>query len=205
MRALRLYAGPRAMRQIARDGLQAADIGTVAGAAGGPKGLILGPLDRFVFGQWLAQSAQQVHLVGASIGAWRMATACLEDNLAAFARLEYDYIHQDFELGPGIKRPTPDMVSELFGRNLRAFYGSRAAQVLGHPRYRLHVVTARGRHLLGRDHGWRTPVGYLGAFLTNSVHRRAMGAWLERVVFSSAGAALPFDSRDYRTRQVALS
>lgn len=32
-----------------------------------------------------------------------------------------------------------------------------------------------------------------------------MGAWLERVVFSSGGAALPFGTRDYRTRQVALS
>jgi len=205
MRALRLYAGPRAMRRIARDGLQAGDIGTIAGAAGGPKGLILGPLDRFVFGQWLATSTQPVHLVGASIGAWRMATACLDDSVSAFEHLEHDYIRQDYELAPGQSRPTPDMVSEMFGRNLMAFYGPRAAEVLQHPRYRLHVVTARGRHMLGREHGWRTPLGYLGAFLTNSVHRKAMGAWLERVVFSSAGAALPFDSGDYRTRQVALS
>src|SRR6185369_13882739 len=50
---------------------------------------------------------------------------------------------------------------------------------------------------------------YLGAFVTNTMHRRAMGAWLERVVFSSAGdgatAALPFGTADYRTRQVALT
>lgn len=32
-----------------------------------------------------------------------------------------------------------------------------------------------------------------------------MGAWLERVVFSTRAAALPFASSDYRTRQVALS
>ncbi len=193
------------MRRISQDGLRSTDIGTMAGAAGGPKGLILGPLDRFIFGQWLAQSTHVVHLVGASIGAWRMATACLDNNVAAFEQLERDYIRQEFALAPGQKRPTPDMVSELFGRNLLAFYGPRAAQVLAHPRYRLHVVTSRGRHLLGREHGLRTPLGYLGAFLTNSVHRKAMGAWLERVVFSSAGAALPFDSTDYRTRQVVLS
>ena len=205
MRALRLYAGPAAMARIARHGLQSTDIGTMAGAAGGPKGLILGPLDRFLFGQWLPQNGQPLDLVGASIGAWRMATACLEDPVAGFERLEHDYIHQDYALAPGQKRPTPDMVSETCGRNLQAFYGPRAAQVLSHPRYRLHVVTARGRHLLGREHAWGTPLGYLAAFLTNSVHRRAMGAWLERVVFSSAGAALPFDGSDYRTRQVPLS
>ena len=32
-----------------------------------------------------------------------------------------------------------------------------------------------------------------------------MGAWLERVVFSSQQAPLPFATSDYRTRQVALS
>jgi len=42
---------------------------TIAGAAGGAKGLILGPLDRFLFGQWLPQNSQAVDLVGASIGA----------------------------------------------------------------------------------------------------------------------------------------
>jgi hypothetical protein len=80
--------------------LQPADICTVPGAAGGPKGLILGPLDRFIFGQWLPQSCQPVHLVGASIGAWRMATACLNHPVAAFERLEHDYIHQHYHLEP---------------------------------------------------------------------------------------------------------
>ncbi|MFC5499888.1 phospholipase [Caenimonas terrae] len=210
MRALRIYAGPAARAHIERQGLRPQDVGVVPGAAGGPKGLILGPLDRFIFGQWLAQSQQPVHLVGASIGAWRMATACLDDPVAAFGRLERDYIAQDYELEPGRKNPTAAHVSERFGQSLESFYGGRLAEVLQHPRYRLHVVTSRGRHLLGREHAWRTPLGYLGAFLANGVHRKAMGGWLERVVFSSTGAdgravALPFASTDYRTRQVALS
>lgn len=209
MPALRIYAGPAARRHIERNGLQPQDVGVVPGAAGGPKGLILGPLDRFIFGQWLAQSSQPVHLVGASIGAWRMATACLDDAVAAFERLERDYIAQDYELEPGRKAPTADHVSERFGQNLESFYGGRIRQVLAHPRYRLHIVTSRGRHVLGREHKLRTPLGYLGAFLTNTVHRKAMGAWLERVVFSTPGegapAPLPFATRDYRTRQVALS
>jgi hypothetical protein len=193
------------MAVLAREGLQPGHVRAIPGAAGGPKGLILGPLDRFLFGQWLAQSGQPIDLVGASIGAWRMATACLDGPVEAFRRLERDYIAQHYELAPGQKRPTPDAVSALFGANLRMFYGARMQEVLKHPRYRLHVVTARGRHLLAREHALRTPLGYLGAFITNAVHRRAMGAWLERVVFSSAGAGLPFVANDYRTRQVALS
>ena len=190
-------------------GLRARDVGVVPGAAGGPKGLVLGPLDRFIFGEWLAATDHPVHLVGASIGAWRMATACLDDPRAAFERLERDYIAQDYGLPPGRRMPMAEFISERFGDNLRAFYGGRVGEVLAHPRYRLHIVTSRGRHVLGREHRVRTPLGYLGAFLTNGVHRKAMGAWLERVVFSSgaadAPAILPFATTDYRTRQVALS
>jgi hypothetical protein len=213
MKALRIYAGPQARRHLQQQGLQARDVVTIPAAAGGPKGLILGPLDRFLFGDWLASTTHSVDLVGASIGAWRMATACLRDPMAAFERLEHDYIHQHYELQPGQKRPPAELISERFGQNLQAFYGGRVPEVLGHPRYRLHILTSRGRHLLGREHALRTPLGYLGAFLANTVHRKAMGAWLERVVFSSPTATLPgapcaplpFATGDYRTRQVLLN
>lgn len=209
MRALRIHAGPLARQHIERHGLRPQDVGVVPAAAGGPKGLILGPIDRFLFGEWLPQSRQPVHLVGASIGAWRMATACLEQPVTAFERLERDYIAQDYELLPGRKTPTAAHVSERFGASLQSFYGGRIHEVLGHERYKLHIVTSRGRHMLGREHKVATPLGYLGAFLSNTVHRKAMGAWLERVVFSSTQeahpAALPFGTADYRTRQVALS
>jgi hypothetical protein len=204
MRALSIYAGPKARLSIAKNGLLPDHISTIAAAAGGPKGLMLGALDRFLFGQWLPQSRQHIDLVGASIGAWRMATACLTDAPSAFDRLEHDYIHQHYALEPGQKRPSADFVSETFGKNLGAFFGGRVEEVLNHPRYRLHVITSRGRHLLQTEHAVRTPIGYVGAFLANAVHRKAMGAWLERVVFSSSGP-VPFATNDFRTRLVGLT
>lgn len=209
MKALQLYAGPRAREHIARHGLAPAHVTTIPAAAGGPKGLILGPLDRFLFGHWLTASDHPIDLVGASIGAWRMATACIDNPVAGFERLEHDYIHQHYELAPGQKKITADQVSETFGKNLRAFYSGKVDQVLQHPRYRLHIVTSRGRHVLRTEHALRTPFGYAGAFATNAIHRRAMGAWLERVVFSApmgqgGVAPLPFATQDYRTRQVAM-
>ncbi len=213
MKALSIYAGPRAFEQIQRHGLRPEDVGVIPGAAGGPKGLMLGALDRFIFGDWLERSQQPVHLVGASIGAWRMATACLMDPVAAFEQLEHDYLHQHYELRPGQKRPTADFVSERFGQSLQDFFAGHVREVLEHPRYRLHIVTSRGRALLRREHPLGTPLGYLGSFLTNAVSRRAMGAWLERVVFSSAEpgsdaarcAALPFGVQDYRSQQRPLT
>jgi hypothetical protein len=204
MKALRIYAGPAARAHIAANGLAPQDVRTVPGAAGGPKGLILGPIDRFLFGEWLPQTTQPVDLVGASIGAWRLASACLSDPKTAFEQFEQGYIQQHFEVPAGQKRMSARQVSAKFSEGLRNFYGGRTREVLAHPRYRLHVITARGRHILGREGRARTPAGYLGAFITNSVHRKGLGAWLERVVFSSPGAALPFGTQDFRTRQVAL-
>ncbi len=205
MKALRIYAGPAARKHIEANGLRPQDVRTIPGAAGGPKGLILGPLDRFIFGRWLTQSSQPVHLVGASIGAWRLSTACLSDPQKAFERFEHDYVRQQFEVPPGQKRLRPDQLSARFAESLHDFYGGRIGEVLNHSRYKLHVVTSRGRHILGREGRARTPFGYLGAFATNSLHRKSLGAWLERCVFSTPGAALPFGTNDFRTRQHALS
>jgi hypothetical protein len=210
MHALRLYAGPLARSHLERHGgLRPQDVGAIPAAAGGPKGLILGPLDRFIFGDWLPRSEQPVDLIGASIGAWRMATACLGSPADSLLALQRAYIAQNFALPPGQKRATATQISEQFADNLRRFYGGRVDEVLKHSRYRLHIVTSRGRHLLARDGAWRMPLGYLGAYLSNAIGRKALGAWLERVVFSTQQtsdlAPLPFATQDFRTRQIALS
>ncbi len=205
MKALQIFAGPCALARIRERGLSPSDIRAIPAAAGGPKGLTLLPLDRFLFGEWLPQSAQPVDLIGASIGAWRMAAAMLIDPVAAIASLEHAYIRQDFDVLPGRKSPTRDHVSDRFAEGIQAMFGQRVHEVLSHPRYRLHVLTSRGRHILGRDHGVRTPLGYAGAFLSNVASRKAMGAWLERAVFSSHTAPLPFAANDYRTRRYVLS
>jgi len=204
MQALQIHAGPRALRHLRECGLSPTDVRAVPAAAGGPKGLILNPLDRFLFGQLLAGSGQVVHLLGASIGAWRMATACLADPDAAFAQMAEDYIGQTYEHAPG-KPPKAAHVIEVFGAKLAERFGGREAQVLSHPRYRLHVFTSRGRHLLGREGRLRTPLGYLGAFATNALSRRAMGGWLERVIFSDTRDALPVHLHDFRTHVVPLA
>ena len=201
--ALQVFAGPRARARLAERGLSPADVRVVPGAAGGPKGLVLNPLDRFIFGHWLAESTQTLHLVGASIGAWRLACACLPDADAALAQLAEDYITQEYEHAPG-RPPTPRAVSQAFGAKLQERLGRRAHDVLAHPHRRLHVFTSRGRHLLGREGRLRTPAGYLGAFVANAASRRALGGWLERVVFGDPRDALPFPLHDYRSRHCAL-
>ncbi|HMO45922.1 MAG TPA: phospholipase [Rubrivivax sp.] len=207
MRALQIHAGATALQRLRERGLRPQDVRVIPAAAGGAKGLILNGLDRFIFGAWLAEApsaTHSVHLLGASIGAWRMASACLADPAAQLAQMADDYIHQDYEHAPG-KPPAPRHVSEVLGAKLRQRFARRETEVLSHPRYRLHVFTSRGRHLLRRQGRLRMPLGYAGAFLTNTVSRKAMGGWLERVVFSDTREPLPLPLHDYRTHQVALA
>ncbi|MDH5540757.1 MAG: phospholipase [Rhizobacter sp.] len=203
MKALSIHAGPKALRALREHGLRPQDVGIIPAAAGGPKGLVLNPIDRFIFADWLAGSSHTVHLLGASIGAWRMATACLADPEREFVQMADDYVTQHYEHAPG-KAPLPAHVSEVFGAKLRERFGGREAEVLAHPRYRLHVFTSRGLHLLRREGRVRTPLGYFGAFVANSMSRGAMGGWLERVVFSDPRETLPLILHGYRTHRVPL-
>ena len=202
-RALQVLAGPAALRHLRERGLKPADVRVVPAAAGGPKGLTLIALDRYIFGHWLSGSTQTLHLLGASIGAWRMACACLPDADAALAELAQDYITQTYPHEPG-KLPTAAGISRVFGERLQQRLGVRAAEVLAHPQRRLHVFTSRGRHLLHRAGPARAAAGYLGAYLANALSRRALGGWLERVVFSDPRDALPVPLHDFRSARVTL-
>lgn len=213
-KALAIYAGPGARALLQREGLRPEHVAAIPAAAGGPKGLMLCRLDQFLFGDWLGKSAQPIDLVGASIGAWRMATACMADSVAGFQRLEHDYIRQEFVIPPGKRMPSSASVSAAFAQSLHSFYDDHVSQVLSHKRYKLHVVTSHGKHVLHRQGPITTPLGYAGAFVANALSRKALGNWLERVVFSAAGkqgeppaapAALPFDTADIKTLQCALT
>jgi len=204
MKALQVYAGPRAREHLRERGLSPADVRVIPAAAGGPKGLVLLPLDRYLFGRWLLPATHTVHLLGASIGAWRMAAACLPDADTALAQLGEDYVTQSYPHAPG-RMPTARTVTELFSRRLGERLGDRAAEVLAHPHRRLHVFTSRGRGLLHRPSRAVLPLAWVGAFGANALSRRALGGWMERVVFSDPRTALPVPLSDYPTKRADLT
>lgn len=202
--ALRVLAGPTARQHLRERGLRPEDVRVVPGAAGGPKGLALNGLDRFLFADWLPRGGHVVHLVGASVGAWRMVAACLPDADRALARLADDYVAADYSRA-GTRKPDARSVSEDFAATLRAHFAGHEAALLAHPTWRLHIVASRGRHILRREGRFTTPVGFMTAFAANTVARQALGGWLERVVFSDTRDELPLPLTDFRTHRVALS
>jgi len=187
MSAIAIRAGPRALAAIARDGLRAADIAIVPGAAGGPKALGLNGLDLALFGEWLPAAPRVRHLIGASIGAWRFAAACRPDPAAALAELARLYAEQRYPPRPGAALVTRT-VREMLG----ALFSGHEAEILASPGYRLHILAVRGRGLLTRDAGLRRTVGFGAAMFANLAGRRHLRHFLERTVFHDARERPPF-------------
>lgn len=204
MKALHIHAGERARRHIADLGLSPQDVKLVPAAAGGPKGLILNHIDQHLFGHWLPQGRHTVHLVGASIGAWRMATAAMADPAKGFQNLARGYISQHIEPETGRKMPSAQRITAGFKDTLRDFFGDSVADMIAHPRYRLHVLTSRGRQVLRRGSASRTAIGFTGLALGNALTRKAVGLFLERTVFSAPGEPLPVPLKDLPTGRVEL-
>ena len=172
--------GARARQRIATEGLQAADVAIIPAAAGGPKGLILHGIDKWLFGAWLPSAPRERKLIGASIGAWRMAAAAFQDPVAAHQRLVYHYTHQTYP-----DKVDAAHVTRTCSTLLDQVLDGRAEEPLSNPNYRLSVITVRGIGALGRTSGrrWREMAGFLLAAGGNAISRGRLAASLERVVF----------------------
>ena len=93
--SLTLRAGPHAYRLIRERGLRAEDVDIMPGASGGAKWLVLAGLDRYLFGEFLAAPrTRPMHLIGSSIGSWRMACLAQRDPIAALGRGHRAYIYE---------------------------------------------------------------------------------------------------------------
>ncbi|MDP9107764.1 MAG: patatin-like phospholipase family protein [Pseudomonadota bacterium] len=191
---LTIQAGPRAFALLREHGLRAQDVAVVAGAAGGPKGLILQALDQWLFGDWLAGAPRQRTLIGASIGAWRMAAACAPDPAAAFQRLGDLYCAQHYS-----ERPTPNEVSAVCRQILDDLIGDQADAMVTHADHHLQILIARGRRGLAQASGrLGTLAGFTGATLANLRARDGLAAYFERIIVGDRRArpswlAQPFD------------
>ena len=100
----------------------------IPAAAGGPKGLILQGLDQWIFGEWLASAPRERSLIGASIGAWRMAAASHADPAAAFQRLGKLYCEQRYPL-----KPSAACVSKEISALLNDFIGGHEHEIVQQP------------------------------------------------------------------------
>jgi hypothetical protein len=181
---LDIRLGAAARRHIETQGIAPHDIACMPAAAGGPKGLALLPFDRWFARSWLPRMPR-VELIGASIGAWRMAALARPDAPDALDRLQHAYVReQNYP-----HRPSPAAVAAAC-RGLARAVITPAAGV--RPNVALSVITARARASLAA--GTRT--AFARAALDNTLARPRLARHLARVVFGAGAptALVPDDA-----------
>jgi hypothetical protein len=187
-RNLVFKAGPAAFDSIQRHGFAPERIGTLVGASGGAKWLVLSQLDRVVLDTIVPKLIGPVHLVGTSIGAWRFSCYGRNDPLAAIDRFEDAYIEQGYSEAPDIHEITAK------SREILQFVlgDTGAEEILGHPVFRTHVMTVRSRHVGAADNPLLLGAVLMSAASCNAVSRATLGWFFERVLFYDARQPPPF-------------
>jgi hypothetical protein len=183
-RSLTFRAGDGALQSIRSHGFDIASIGTIAGASGGAKWLVLSQLDRAILKNLVPNMTGPVHLIGSSIGSWRFACYAQNDPLAAIDRFENAYLDQTYSENPDIHEITAksrEILMHVLGEN-------GTAEILGNPLFRTHVMAVRSRKSSATENRGLLAASLLAAATLNAISRRTLGLFFERALF--------FDERD---------
>lgn len=198
--ALTIRAGKRAMTRIRQNGLSPADVGTLPGAAGGPKALGIQGLDLALFGDWLPRAPRERSLIGASIGSWRFASACLPDPVQGLELLGRLYNEQSFAKGV-----TMAQVSQSCIKMLDDLLQGRDASVLNNPHYRLNIMIVKSHGLLALDHRGGLGMGLGSVIADNLLGRARLSRHFERLIMHDARQAPPLSAlTDFPSRCLPL-
>jgi len=199
---LSFRAGPGALQAIQKHGFSPEMVGTMAGASGGAKWLVLSKLDRVVADTVMPRLRGPVYLIGSSIGAWRFACYAQAKPLEAIARFEEAYLSQTYSDDPDrdeITRKSREILDTVL-------WESGVADILSHPVFRTNVMTVRSRHVTASERPAVLVPGLLAAAALNAVSRRSLGAFFERVLFYDTRDLPPFfDARGFPIHRVPLS
>ncbi len=200
--SLTLKAGRGALKSVRTHGFDISSIGTIAGASGGAKWLVLSQLDRAILTNLVPHLRGPVHLLGTSIGSWRFACYAQNDPIAAIERFETAYVEQRFSERPDVHEITATSratIELLLGAN-----GVR--EILNHPTFRTHVMAVRSRHILATERRWLLGAGLLTAATLNLVSRKTLGMFFERALFYDSRDLPPFfDVTGFPLQQIAIS
>ncbi len=179
MPALDLYAGPTALKQIQREGINPDRFNMIVGASGGPKWFVLYGLDRYLFGEFFANRQLPLYTLGSSAGAWRLSCLGLQDPLAAIDRLATHYAGQRYSATPTVEEITREaqiLLDIVLGEN-------GAEQIANNPYVRVNIIADRSRGLLASEKRFPLTAGLGLTALSNTVNRRLLGLWFQRTLF----------------------
>ncbi len=195
-------AGKSAYRTIKESGLKPDSVKTIAGAAGGPKWLVLNRFDRMLFPEFFKYRKKPLYLIGSSIGAWRFAAMCQNNPVEAQQKFEDAYIHQRYT-----SKPSTGEVSVESNRIIDVFLGkSSVEEILSNPVFKIGFISVRCKWPSTSDSKALLGTGLLIASLANLIHRRLLRIQFERTLFHLPGINPPYlDTKEFPLGKVTLT
>ncbi len=200
--SLTFKAGTGALKSVREHGFDISSVGTIAGASGGAKWLVLSQLDRAILGSVVPQLEGPVHLIGSSIGSWRFACYAQNEPIAAIERFEQAYLEQSYSKKPDIHEITAksrEILGTVLGEN-------GVSQILRNPLFRTHVMTVRSRHIMASENRAVLAFGLMSTALLNAASRSTLGWSFERALFYDKREVPPFfDVTGFPIQRVGLT
>lgn len=201
-RNLLFKAGPGAFDTIRRHGFAMDRIGTIAGASGGAKWLVLSQLDRAILSNVVPRLQGPVHTISTSIGAWRFACYAQADPIAAIDRFEEAYIEQSYSERPDIHEITAksrEILNVALGE-------TGVGEILAHPLFRTHIMTVRARHVAASERPLLLAASLFAAASLNAISRRTLALFFERALFFDPREPPPcFELREFSMQRIRLA
>ena len=177
-RNLVIRAGARAATRLREEGFHPDLFGTLVGASGGPKWLVLRHLDSVLIDRLVRPRTTPLETLGSSIGSFRHACYAQADPQVALACFEPAYIEQTYAEDELNRKGTPakEAITRESINVLDLLLGdSGAKEICEHPHLRTNIVAARLRRDRGRDRGLAFQLQVGAGALANAFSRRALG------------------------------
>jgi hypothetical protein len=186
--SIRFFAGRKVLPLIREEGLSPDRVRVMAGAAGGPKWLVLSGLDRVICSSLFGHRKRPLFLIGSSIGAWRFAALSRINQLDALEIFQREYINQRYS-----SKPTIEEIDSQTVRIMNAFLQEESLrEILSHPYMRLNLMTVRCRWPVASDKRIPLGLGLVGAALSNFFKRSLLRFFFERTLFYDLRDIPPF-------------
>ena len=185
-------AGKKAFSKIREEGLKPEMVKVIAGAAGGPKWLVLNHLDRVLFSSWFKKRTKPLFLIGSSIGAWRFAAASQNNHKKAIDRFQSGYLDQQYSSNPGPVEVTRETIRIMDG----FLDDSKINEILQHPYMRLNIMAVRSKWAVASDRKMFLALGLLASAFFNTFNRSSLRFFFERVLFYDERTLPPFWKMD---------
>lgn len=201
MKPLSVYAGPKALDVIRKEGIHPGIFRYVLGASGGPKWFVLAGLDRVIFPEFFAGKRQNIDVIGSSAGAFRAACMVQQNPLAAINRLAENYSQTVYSKKPDsleITQKARELINYVMGED-------GVMDVITNRRRKVHIFVARCKGMMSGYGKFSQLPGLAMSAVLNSANRRNLRGLYERYVFSAPQSHLQFtDPYQLPTKHVEL-